>query len=263
MRALARESRQTLGNRPAPRPRTRVPREAYASETVLIMNDRAAPSPVLGSLVSPPRTKAYDVGAWLYDLIVASPLYHRGVWSMEPTRHAEFAQHALDTTAEGPILDAGCGSLLFTAPCYRMGTRARELTLLDGSAGMLTRARRRLGSTEANWVQADLRALPFEADAFSTVLHFGVLHCLDEAALVLSEISRVLRPNGKLFLSCLTLASRRGDAFLRRLARSGHVAAPRTPEHVLKLVQQAGFVVHRCCQRGSFLFVEGARAAPV
>jgi hypothetical protein len=72
------------------------------------MNDAASLSPVA------PQVRAYDMGAWLYDFIVGSRPYHHLAWGMAPSRHAEFAEHALGVTGAGPILDAGCGSLLFT-----------------------------------------------------------------------------------------------------------------------------------------------------
>ncbi len=208
------------------------------------------------SPLSPPpaRVTFYDLGARIYDWIVAFRLYHQWMWAIAPEEHTAFARRALDAAADGPILDAGCGSALFTAPCYRESRQ--PLTLLDASVGMLARARRRLGSRDATWVKADLRALPFEAEQFANVFHFGVLHCIDEAPLVLSELARVLRPGGKLFLSCLTLARPRGDAFLRRLQRSSHVALPRHPQQVLAAVQHAGFTLRAHHQRGSFLFIE-------
>ena len=217
--------------------------------------ESASPLP---SLSHPARVSAYDLGAWLYDFIVASRVYHRFVWGMEPSEHTAFARRSLAAASEGPTLDAGCGSLLFTAPCYR--ETQRPLTLLDASSGMLARGRRRLGSHPAEWVQADLRALPLADEHFANVFHFGVLHCIDEAASVLSELFRVTRPGGKLFLSSLTLARPRGDAFLRRLARSGHVAEPRERERVIAAIEEVGFTVQSEQQRGSFLFVEASKA---
>jgi ubiquinone/menaquinone biosynthesis C-methylase UbiE len=126
---------------------------------------------------------------------------------------------------------------------------------------MLARARRRLGQRPARWVQGDLRALPFEPEQFEAVFHFGVLHCIEEAQTVLDELARVTQSGGKLFLSCLTLARPRGDAFLRRLARAGHVAAPRSTEQVVDLVEGAGFTLRAHTQRGSFLFIEAERTA--
>lgn len=211
------------------------------------------------ALEAPARVRAYNVGAWFYDLVVGSRLYHKVVWGMPPDRHLAFARRALEAAPTGPILDAGCGSLLFTAPCYREGQR--DLTLLDASPTMLARAQRRLGTARASTrlIEADLRALPFEAARFAATFHFGVLHCLDEQDRVLSELFRVTRAGGKLFLSCLTLGRPRGDAFLRRLARAGHVTTPRSPQDVLNTISRAGFRVTGQHQHGSFLFVEAER----
>ncbi|MGC4088121.1 MAG: class I SAM-dependent methyltransferase [Polyangiaceae bacterium] len=208
-----------------------------------------------------PQARFYDLGAWLYDFVVGSRLYHHFAWGMSPGEHTEFARRALNEPVPGPILDAGCGSLLFTAPCYRRGVG--QLTLLDASQGMLARARRRFDAPDAHWLQADLRALPLDSESFAKVFHFGVLHCLDDAKCVLSELFRVTRPGGRLFLSCLVLGRPRGDAFLRRLSRAGHVAAPRTANTVVSAVEGAGFMLrkHEPLQRGSFLFIEAERIA--
>jgi SAM-dependent methyltransferase len=222
-----------------------------------------ARSPTFGA---PPRVRGYDLGAWFYDLLVGSRLYHRTVWGMPPDEHLAFARRALELSSagpdgpDGPILDAGCGSLLFTAPCYRGSMR--DLTLLDASATMLARAARRLGppAGPTRFMRADLRTLPFEPARFAAVFHFGVLHCLDERARVLSELARVVRPGGRLFLSCLTLGRPRGDAFLRRLARAGQVATPFEAQHVLETTERAGWKLLERRQRGSFLFLEAQRA---
>ena len=218
------------------------------------------------SFSAPERVRAYDLGAWFYDLVVGSRLYHRTVWGMPPDQHLAFARRALDLSSNGPdgadnpILDAGCGSLLFTAPCYRESTR--DLTLLDASSTMLARAARRLGPPRGptRFIRADLRTLPFEAARFAAVFHFGVLHCIDERDRVLSELARVVRPGGKLFLSCLTLGRPRGDAFLRRLARAGHVTTPFEPQHVLETTARAGWKLRERRQHGSFLFLEAQLA---
>jgi len=234
---------------------------APAGVNLLVMSasaDSSASSLSLPALVPPARVRAYDLGAWFYDLVVGSRLYHNIVWGMPPDQHLAFARRAIQAAPSGAVLDAGCGSLLFTAPCYRESSR--ELTLLDGSSTMLARAARRLGSaSRARLIQGDLRALPFEAERFAATLHFGVLHCLDEGDRALEEMFRVTRPGGRLFLSCLTLARPRGDAFLRRLARAGHVAAPRHPQEVLNAIAGAGFRRVERRQHGSFLFVEALR----
>jgi SAM-dependent methyltransferase len=261
----------TPGKRDSLRPATRSPRKkrqnarpqreyrARRERTrMILMSDGIVSTGPLTSLAAPASVSAYDLGAWFYDWVVGSRLYHAWVWGMAPSEHTAFARRALELSAKGPTLDAGCGSLLFTAPCYRES--ARRLTLLDASTGMLARGRRRLGSHAADWVQGDLRALPFETEHFANVFHFGVLHCIPETARVLGELARVTRPGGKLFLSCLVLGRDRGDAWLRRLERAGHVAEPRRPEQYLDAIEQAGFTLRTHHEAGSFLFVEAERS---
>jgi ubiquinone/menaquinone biosynthesis C-methylase UbiE len=211
------------------------------------------------------RVRSYDLGAWLYDWVVASTLYHRAVWGMRPEQHEAFAKRALAQALPGEVLDAGSGSLLFTARAYR-DTR-RSLTLLDGSSAMLARARRRLGSSASSnvhdsriqLVQGDLYALPFESARFANVFHFGVLHCLERPERCLAELSRVAEPGAPLFLSCLVLGRKRGDAFLARLHRAGQIAAPRTSDEVKALIEHAGFSLKSSRIEGSFLFVEALK----
>jgi SAM-dependent methyltransferase len=206
----------------------------------------------------PDRVSSYDWGAWLYDWIVGSDFYHRIVWGMPVLEHQNFAQRALTTSPPGPILDAGCGSLLFTAKAYAETQRA--LTCLDASRGMLMRARRRLGpAPHVTWACADLYALPLPMQSVSSVFHFGVFHCLENPERALSEQHRVLAPHGRLFLSCLVLGRPRGDAFLKRLCRAGHIATPRSTQQVQQLITDAGFDIEKASTFGSFCFVEATR----
>jgi ubiquinone/menaquinone biosynthesis C-methylase UbiE len=217
-----------------------------------------------------PSVEEYDRFAWLYDLIVPSQLYHRLVWGMAPGEHGRFAESGLAAAAPGLVLDAGCGSLVFTAQAYSNWVEGSDadpsLTLLDGSRGMLRRARARLAkrseraAARAQFVQGDLLRLPFADERFTTVFHFGVLHCVEGAESVLAELVRVTAPQGRIFLSSLVLGRARGDAFLRKLQSKGHVAHPRTPSEVIALMEKRGWNVTESTVRGSFLFVEATRA---
>ena len=208
------------------------------------------------------RIRGYDLGAWLYDWVVGSTLYHRAVWGMRPEQHEAFAQRALAQALPGAVLDAGSGSLLFTARAYR--DTPRSLTLLDGSSAMLARARRRLRSSARDGriqlIRGDLYALPFEPAQFADVFHFGVLHCLERPERCLAELSRVAEAGAPLFLSCLVLGRKRGDAFLARLQRAGQIAAPRTTDEVIALIERAGFSLKSSRIQGSFLFVEALKS---
>jgi ubiquinone/menaquinone biosynthesis C-methylase UbiE len=210
-----------------------------------------------------PQTQAYDAAAWFYDWVVGSDLYHRFMWDMPATEHARFAELALSRAKPGEVLDAGCGSLLFTSGTYR--STPRGLTLYDGSVGMLARARRRLGPAAAKHrlERGDLYDLPFADAVFAAALHFGVLHCLAKPEVALRELWRVTQPGGALSLSCLVLSGRsRGNAWLRRLNAAGHVAAPRHASEVLALVSDAGFELESQQAKGSFLFVHARKPEP-
>src|SRR5689334_23944769 len=74
------------------------------------------------------------------------------------------------------FLDAGCGSGPLSAA---LRDRGAIVTGMDISAGMLERARRRLGD-DARLQQADLKSpLPFPDNAFDDVMASLVLHYLE------------------------------------------------------------------------------------
>lgn len=96
------------------------------------------------------------------------------------------------------ILDAGCGSGPLTA---ELRDRGAILTGVDGSAGMIDIARRRLGDDVPLHVADLAQPLPFDDDSFDDVVASLVLHYLEDWAEPLAEIRRVLRPGGRLIVS--------------------------------------------------------------
>ena len=96
------------------------------------------------------------------------------------------------------ILDAGCGSGALFA---QLRDRGATVTGVDLSAGVLQRARRRLGA-DADLRVADLACpLPFPDDAFDDVIASLVLHHLEDWEPTLTELRRVLTPGGRLIVS--------------------------------------------------------------
>ncbi|MFC4565120.1 class I SAM-dependent methyltransferase [Nocardiopsis mangrovi] len=100
------------------------------------------------------------------------------------------------------VLEVGCGA----AQCSRwLRTQGvREVVGFDLSYRQLQHARRI--DEETGWrvpaVQADAQRLPFAGEAFDIVCSaFGALPFVPDAAAVLTECARVLRPGGRLVFS--------------------------------------------------------------
>jgi SAM-dependent methyltransferase len=185
----------------------------------------------------------YDSWAALYDVVVGSRPYNRLVWGSSPQAYARFVEEAVGSGG-GPFLEAGCGSLVFSAAAYARADR--PLILMDQSLGMLRRARRRLvrmaGRVPARVVllQADLRALPFRPAAFGTVLSLNVLHLVPDAPAMLRPLARCLAPGGGFYATSLVRSGRgRGDRAMALYHRMGEFAPPRTPTDVAEALAQA------------------------
>jgi SAM-dependent methyltransferase len=212
----------------------------------------------------PPVTR-YDARVKVYDLVVGSQMYNRLFWGSSPEKYRRFAETSLSSRDGGWHLDAGCGSLLFSAHAYARH-QYRPVVLLDHSLGMLREARRRLEKlaperrAPALLLHADLRDLPFRDGVFETVLSMGVLHLFADTERVLRGLSRLLSPSGALFLSSLVLGRPLGNGYLRLLRLGGEVARPRSAAEIRALVHREvrGSLLLR--QKGNMLFVETRRA---
>lgn len=95
------------------------------------------------------------------------------------------------------VLEVGCG-LGTMASCWaRSGARVTAVDLNPTSV-LQTRRRFELAGLPGTILEADARALPFDDAAFDYVYSWGVLHHSPELETSLSELLRVLRPNGEL-----------------------------------------------------------------
>jgi demethylmenaquinone methyltransferase/2-methoxy-6-polyprenyl-1,4-benzoquinol methylase len=102
------------------------------------------------------------------------------------------------------VLDAACGTGDLAIADLRAG--AGRVTGLDFSERMLERARRKAPPRKdaLDWVQGDMLALPFADATFdAATVGFGVRN-VDDLALSLSELRRVLRPGGRVAILEIT-----------------------------------------------------------
>lgn len=128
-----------------------------------------------------PGVLDYDLEAQRYDAT-------RGG---EPrARAAADAALALVPETAHTLLDLACGTAIVTRHLTRPGLRAIGV---DRASGMLRAAAPRLSGAA---FQADARHLPFADATFDAVTAVWLLHLLDDAAPVIAEAARVLRPGG-------------------------------------------------------------------
>lgn len=142
---------------------------------------------------------AYDVLAPVYDVLTGG--HDHAAWA------AQLESFALAAGLSGKrLLDVGCGTGSSALP---MLARGYAVTGVDVSAGMLARARAKLGDG-VRLERADMRALP-AVGAFDLVWSvadgFNCLLSADELEAAFAGVARNLAPGGVLVFDVDTLAS--------------------------------------------------------
>ena len=159
--------------------------------------------------------------AWEY---VSSALYDPLLWLGErggmAKRRGDLLRHA-----SGRVLELGAGTGL-NLNHYPEGLE--DLVLSEPVAPMVSRLERRArrSGRSCQVVAAGAESLPFEDDSFDTVVSTLVLCTVDDPRSVIDEVSRVLRPGGKLlFLEHVRSESPRLARWQDRLQRPWHAFA--------------------------------------
>ncbi len=144
------------------------------------------PAPDRSTLSQARVTRIYERNAPIYDAMEAP---------MEWLAFQAWRRH-LVSGVSGHVLELGVGTGR-NLPLYPTNVR---LTAVDAAPSMLNRARaraRQLG-IDATFVQADMRALPFEAASFDAVVTSCVFCSVAKPRVGLAEARRVLKPGGHL-----------------------------------------------------------------
>ncbi len=108
--------------------------------------------------------------------------------------------NAFDISGCKRILDAGCGNGRHCKHILRRADADAFIGAFDLSQRMLKRANRRLKSERVHYVAADLTRLPYADGFFDAVVCGWVLEHLPDPRPGLLELTRILRPGGKLLL---------------------------------------------------------------
>ncbi len=97
-------------------------------------------------------------------------------------------------------LDFGCGPGYFTIP---LAQKVKSVIAVDVSEEMLSVCRKRVGEHDlqnVSFFQSNGSHFPFGDKTIDRALLANIFHELDHPAQLLSEIQRVLKPDGKIFL---------------------------------------------------------------
>ena len=119
--------------------------------------------------------------------------YDRFVGSVDLTSVGLDSLERLLGVGPGRCLDLGCGTGIAFERLARLGW---SIVGVDVSADQLRIARGRADEVGAELVQADAAHLPFPDAAFDAVASLLTHTDFDDAAAVLAEVARVLRPGG-------------------------------------------------------------------
>ncbi|MGD9276217.1 MAG: class I SAM-dependent methyltransferase [Candidatus Pacearchaeota archaeon] len=98
------------------------------------------------------------------------------------------------------ILDQGCGIGQYPLTAYKLGFK--NVTGLDFSKELIRAARKNAEKLnyKINFIEGDIRKMPFEKSEFDIVISAGIVEHVPETKLAIAEISRVLKNKGYLII---------------------------------------------------------------
>jgi ubiquinone/menaquinone biosynthesis C-methylase UbiE len=111
-----------------------------------------------------------------------------------------FRPTAFDIRGCKRILDAGCGNGRYTKCLLRQADPDAFITAFDLSQRMLRRARKHVRSGRVSLSAADVTRLPYPDEYFDCVVCGWMLEHLPDPRPGLRQLSRILRPGGKMLL---------------------------------------------------------------
>jgi ubiquinone/menaquinone biosynthesis C-methylase UbiE len=175
-----------------------------------------------------------------YDRI--SPVYDLLESLAERSKFSRWRRLLFQQVKGSNILEVGVGTGK-NFPYYPPG---REVTAIDLSEGMLSRARKKLASypsARINLKTMDVQKLDLEAGSFDTAVATFVFCSVPNPVLGLREVRRVLKPEGKLLLLEHVLSERPVLRFLMKLMSPimVRITGANINRSTVRNIQKAGF----------------------
>jgi ArsR family transcriptional regulator len=143
---------------------------------------------------------------------------------------------ALGALVDGDAVvgDLGCGTGQVSAA---LGPFVARVIAVDSSAAMLQAAKKRLaGLDNIDLRRGELEALPIDDERLDVAVLMLVLHHTPEPEKALSEVSRVLRPGGRVIVGDMLPHDR--ESYRQQM---GHVWLGFSEEHMSRMLSEAGF----------------------
>jgi len=169
--------------------------------------------------------------------------YNRRVWP----EVIDYAEHV-----SGKILDLGCGNGNLTLYIKNKGL---NIVGVDKSQELLDIAKKKC---KAQFVKADMTELPFKDNEFDCILAIAIFHHLEteEARIkALDEMKRVLKPDGRIFLSVWAKYEGQGGKIIKWDNEERYYYFFKEKE-LKDLIKKAGFNVIWSKKSGENIFVE-------
>ena len=106
------------------------------------------------------------------------------------------------------VLDVGCGAGMDSLVAAQMVGATGSVTGVDMTPEMVAKARgsiAEMGLGNVRIVEGSAEHVPFDDASFDVVISNGVIDLIPDKDAVLSEITRVLRPGGRIQLADVTI----------------------------------------------------------
>lgn len=175
-----------------------------------------------------------------YDRI--SPVYDLFGSLAERSKFSRWRRLLFEQVKGPTMLEVGVG----TGKNFPYYSRGLEVTAIDLSEGMLSRARKKLvnyPSARIDLKIMDVQKLDLEEDSFDTAVATFVFCSVPDPVLGLREVRRVLKPQGKLLLLEHVLSERPVLRFLMKLANPimVRITGANIDRVTVRNIQKAGF----------------------
>jgi ubiquinone/menaquinone biosynthesis C-methylase UbiE len=145
------------------------------------------------------KSRLFDEWPDKYDQWITTP-----IGALVRKYEAELLLNLLGPRPGEIILDAGCGTGVFTLDILAFGARVIGL---DISLPMLGRARKKAGDYPLRIVLGDMLHLPFPESSFDRIVSVTALEFIEDGQGVIGELFRVTKRGGSIVVATLNSLS--------------------------------------------------------